>query len=1053
MVSMTPDQFRKVGFGFGFAPSPSPFLTPRPDRSRVGLRGTDARLSSIRHDRDHSEVNVQVILRCRPLSDDEQRSNPPKVITCTESKKEVVVSQNLANKQLDRVFTFDKVFGPKAHQRSIYEQAIAPIVRDVLDGYDCTVFAYGQTGTGKTYTMEGGTRSKGGELCDEAGVIPRAVRQIFDMLEAQNADYSMKVSSLELYNEEITDLLAHEEMLRYMDDKQKKSVSLMEDGKGCVMIRGLEEEVVYSAHDIYKLLERGASKRRTADTLLNKRSSRSHSIFTIMVYVKEIVGDEELLKCGKLNLVDLAGSENVSRSGMREGRAREAGEINKSLLTLGRVINALVDHSPHIPYRDSKLTRLLRDSLGGKAKTCIIATISPSGNCLEETLSTLDYAFRAKNIKNKPEANQKMSKSILLKELYMELERMKQDVRAAREKNGVYVSHERFAQDEAERKERIGRIEQLEMELDRSRKDVNKYKNLYLCEQEEKSDVVLELQDCKKKLEGISKLLQDLEENHKLTTSRLQEKELVISKLLNSENLLIQRAKEMRSKLETASDDITVLHTKIDEKNKMETQNHKLVLTLGSQLDQSLNDLHKTILGSVAQQQDQLKSMDENLCSFLASKDEATKNLESKIQKIAETHTSTITALREFSKTTQRKASEDFECINATITSQTMDMEKLLDSLVGDAKVVIDCLQNSLSVQKELLAFSTVQQEQGLQRTLVSAEAITKATRGFFHEICAHASKLMGHLEGSQRRNHNDLINFEKKFKEESAKEEKQAIEKIVSALTTLTSNTEALVSQTVRNMNESRLLYDKACQQNLSKIQEVSLAADNVMSEHMESAESHFLTDLYLLTEIRETKDELINQCFDKVNYTRKQWKRAEHSLNNLSNEGRLKIQTSIAEKLCDNESTHDQCVASISEKDAVFDANLSSLLLQIKDSFATDIETKNQMHSLSSDCVDQLTSLQSEHNRSLSTIRKKAEVCLTKDYMVDYHSETSKKVIQVPTLASIEEMRTPAIDDLIESINLGDRSKSSQIETKSLHSPRCTTPSLDRAPFANIN
>ncbi|KAG2245918.1 hypothetical protein Bca52824_085546 [Brassica carinata] len=162
----------------------------------------------------------------------------------------------------------------------------------------------------------------------------------------------------------------------------------MEDGKGCVVLRGLEEEVVYSANDIYALLERGSSKRRTADTLLNKRSSRSHSVFTITVHIKEeSMGDEELIKCGKLNLVDLAGSENI--------------------------------------FRDSELTRLLQDSLGGKTKTCIIATISPSAHSLEETLSTLDYAYRAKNIKNKPEANQKLTKAVLLKYLYLELERTK----------------------------------------------------------------------------------------------------------------------------------------------------------------------------------------------------------------------------------------------------------------------------------------------------------------------------------------------------------------------------------------------------------------------------------------------------------------------------------------------------------------------------------------------------------------------------------------------------------------------------------------------------
>lgn len=130
----------------------------------------------------------------------------------------------------------------------------------MLEGFNCTVFAYGQTGTGKTYTMEGGMRNKGGDLPAEAGVIPRAVRQIFDTLEAQNADYSMKVTFLELYNEEIVDLLAPEDNTRSLDERQKKPISLMEDGKGCVLVRGLEEEAVYSANDIYTLLERGLPK-------------------------------------------------------------------------------------------------------------------------------------------------------------------------------------------------------------------------------------------------------------------------------------------------------------------------------------------------------------------------------------------------------------------------------------------------------------------------------------------------------------------------------------------------------------------------------------------------------------------------------------------------------------------------------------------------------------------------------------------------------------------------------------------------------------------------
>ncbi|KAJ6778452.1 KINESIN-LIKE PROTEIN KIF11 [Salix koriyanagi] len=419
-----------------------------------------------RHDKEKG-VNVQVLLRCRPFSDDELRSNAPQVVTCNDYQREVAVSQNIAGKHIDRIFTFDKVFGPSAQQRDLYEQAVVPIVNEVLEGFNCTIFAYGQTGTGKTYTMEGECkRSKSGpngELPPEAGVIPRAVKQIFDTLESQNAEYSVKVTFLELYNEEITDLLAPEEISRVtLEEKQKKQLPLMEDGKGGVLVRGLEEEIVASASEIFTLLERGSAKRRTAETFLNKQSSRSHSLFSITIHIKEATPEgEELIKCGKLNLVDLAGSENISRSGAREGRAREAGEINKSLLTLGRVINALVEHLGHIPYRDSKLTRLLRDSLGGRTKTCIIATVSPAVHCLEETLSTLDYAHRAKNIRNKPEVNQKMMKSTLIKDLYGEIERLKAEVYAAREKNGVYIPKERYYQEESERKAMADQIEQM----------------------------------------------------------------------------------------------------------------------------------------------------------------------------------------------------------------------------------------------------------------------------------------------------------------------------------------------------------------------------------------------------------------------------------------------------------------------------------------------------------------------------------------------------------------------------------------------------------------
>ncbi|KAG1669464.1 Kinesin-like protein KIF11 [Nymphon striatum] len=277
-----------------------------------------------------------------------------------------------------------------------------------LMGYNCTVFAYGQTGTGKTFTMEGEKNDDDHSWEEDplAGIIPRTLHQIFEELRKQNVEFSVRVSFLELYNEELFDLLTS------TNDTQK--LRLYEDAsrKGSVVIQGLEEISVHNKDEVYAILERGAYKRQTAATLMNAHSSRSHSVFSVTIHIKEATEDgEELLKTGKLNLVDLAGSENIGRSGAIDKRAREAGNINQSLLTLGRVITALVEQS--------KLTRLLQDSLGGRTKTSIIATISPASINLEETLSTLDYAHRAKNITNKPEINQRLTKRALIKVNYV----------------------------------------------------------------------------------------------------------------------------------------------------------------------------------------------------------------------------------------------------------------------------------------------------------------------------------------------------------------------------------------------------------------------------------------------------------------------------------------------------------------------------------------------------------------------------------------------------------------------------------------------------------
>ncbi|KAL0409822.1 UNVERIFIED_CONTAM: Kinesin-like protein KIN-5B [Sesamum latifolium] len=979
MVSLTPDS-RKVGTGM--APSPSPFFTPRPERRRPESRGSD--WNSNRQEKD-KEVNVQVLLRCRPLTEDEQRSNVPMVVTCNDSKREVTVLQSVASKQVDRVFTFDKVFGPKAQQRSIYDQAISPIVSEVLEGFNCTVFAYGQTGTGKTYTMEGGMRNKGGELPAEAGIIPRAVRQIFDTLEAQNADYSMKVTFSELYNEEITDLLAQEDQLKSTDDRQKKPISLMEDGKGSVIVRGLEEEAVYSANEIYSLLERGT------------------------------IGEEELIKCGKLNLVDLAGSENIYRSGAREARAREAGEINKSLLTLGRVINALVEHSVHVPYRDSKLTRLLRDSLGGKTKTCIIATVSPSAHCLEETLSTLDYAYRAKSIKNKPEANQKVTKAVLLKDLYVELERMKQDIRAAREKNGVYIPHERFLQDEAEKKAKNERIEQLESDLSLSEKDVCKFRELYLSEQEGKLNIESELKDCKENLGTTRKALEDLQDNYKTALSVLKEKESVISKLQYSESSLIDCAKKLRVNLQDASQDISALFGKIDRKDKLERENHSILLVFGAQLDQSLKDLHKIILSSVSQQEQQLKCLAECTNTFLASKYESNEATEAKLKKLSETYTSGTLNLKKLTDALHTKANSDLQQMASMMSAQATEVENFFKTASVEAKEVISDIRNSLNEQKKLLALSAKQQAEGLSRSLASAQVISSAAINFSNDLHRRASELMQLIEQSQAEKSLTLQNFEKKFK----------------------------VSKASKCFEDSNIQESKRVLLELSSMQEVLTSEMEELNKYVEKVKVQYVDETFSSTECRATIENCLQECAEKVDSSSQQWENAQLGLNRLAKDAVANIESAVRTKTLETHSLHDNIVSTSSCMSAEFDSHISDLKTSMNDSLTLDKANNKEIYMITMTSLDQLKSTRLNHSEQISDICNRTEQCIHKDYLVEQKTNVTpkKRVISIPSLESIEEMRTPICD-----VDTKNRSKLENNGNKSLQDQH-------RTPFQNVN
>lgn len=338
-----------------------------------------------------SNTSIKVVARFRPQNKVELSSGGEPIVDF-ENEQSCAIN----SKEGTGSFTFDRVFPMDSKQTDIFDFSIRPTVDDILNGYNGTVFAYGQTGAGKSYTM------MGSDIDDDIGkgIIPRIVEQIFASIltSPSNIEYTVRVSYMEIYMERIRDLLV----------PQNDNLPVHEEKSRGVYVKGLLEVYVSSVQEVYEVMRRGGTARAVAATNMNQESSRSHSIFVITVTQKNL--ETGSAKSGQLFLVDLAGSEKVGKTGASGQTLEEAKKINKSLSALGMVINALTDgKSTHIPYRDSKLTRILQESLGGNSRTTLIINCSPSSYNDAETISTLRFGVRAKAIKNKAKVNAELS--------------------------------------------------------------------------------------------------------------------------------------------------------------------------------------------------------------------------------------------------------------------------------------------------------------------------------------------------------------------------------------------------------------------------------------------------------------------------------------------------------------------------------------------------------------------------------------------------------------------------------------------------------------------
>ncbi|KAG8528141.1 Kinesin heavy chain [Bacidia gigantensis] len=335
---------------------------------------------------------IKVVARFRPPNKAELAASGADSVVTFDSEETCSINSSEASGD----FTFDRVFDTSSRQTDIFDYSIRSTVDDILNGYNGTVFAYGQTGAGKSYTMMG-TDIDDEEQC---GIIPRIVQQMFASIlrSPENIEYTVRVSYMEIYMERIRDLLV----------PQNDNLPVHEEKSRGVYVKGLLEVYVSSVQEVFEVMRRGGLARATAATNMNQESSRSHSIFVVTITQKNV--ETGSAKSGQLFLVDLAGSEKVGKTGASGQTLEEAKKINKSLSALGMVINSLTDgKSTHIPYRDSKLTRILQESLGGNSRTTLIINCSPSKYNDQETLSTLRFGVRAKAIKNKAKINAELS--------------------------------------------------------------------------------------------------------------------------------------------------------------------------------------------------------------------------------------------------------------------------------------------------------------------------------------------------------------------------------------------------------------------------------------------------------------------------------------------------------------------------------------------------------------------------------------------------------------------------------------------------------------------
>jgi kinesin family protein 11 len=515
--------------------------------------------------------------------------------------------------------------------------------------------------------------------------------------------------------------------------------------------------------------------------------------------------------------------------------------------------------------------------------------------------------------------------------------------------------------------------------------------------------------------------LLDLEEKHRQAVATIKEKEYLISNLLKSEKTLVDRAVELQAELANAASDVSNLFAKIERKDKIEDSNRSLIQDFQSQLLRQLELLNNSVAGSVSQQEKQLQDMENVMVSFVSAKTKATETLRGSLAQLKEKYNTGIKSLDDIAGNLDKDSQSTLNDLNSEVTKHSCALEDMFKGFTSEAYTLLEGLQGSLHNQEEKLSAFTQQQRDLHSRSMDSAKSVSTVMLDFFKTLDTHANKLTKLAEDAQNVNEQKLSAFTKKFEESIANEEKQMLEKVAELLASSNARKKELVQIAVQDIRQGSSSQTGALQQEMSAMQDSASSIKVQWNSHIVQAESHHLDNISAVEVAKEDMQKMHLKCLENSKTGTQQWKTAQESLVDLEKRNVATADSIIRGAIENNEKLRTQFSSAVSTTLSDVDSSNREIISSIDNSLQLDKDASTDVNSTIVPCSENLKELRTHHDDNVVEIKQNTGKCLGHEYKVDEATSSTprKREYNIPTVGSIEELKTPSFEELLKAFH----------------------------------